>query len=55
MEKYSLVGVSMNSYESKHLPFGVGDETRKFAVVTFMRGGLVAVVVTLIAGLLAAF
>jgi len=55
MEKYSLVGVSMNSYENKHLPFGVGDETRKFAVVTFMRGGLVAVVVTLIAGLLAAF
>jgi len=45
----------MKSLESRHLPFGIGDETRRFAVVTFMRGGLVSVAITLIAGLLAAF
>ena len=45
----------MNSIENKHLSFESGDHIRKFAVLTFMRGGLVSVGITLIAGLLAAF
>ena len=30
----------MNSIENKHLSFESGDHIRKFAVLTFMRGGL---------------
>ena len=50
-----LGGNFMNNIECKHLPFGIGDDIRRFAVITFIRGGLVSVAVTLVAGLLAAF
>ena len=40
--------------ESPHRPFAEGDPSRKFATLTFMRGALIAIGVTLLGGMLGA-
>ena len=36
------------------LPFGAGDPVRQFATILFIRGGLIAIAVTLVGGMLGA-
>ena len=52
MEPTDLVGVLMNT---NHRPFAEADPTRQFATFTFFRGGLIALAITLMGGILGAF
>ena len=53
-QPHEVLAPSVTGTELRILPFEDADPVRQFATITFLRGGLIAIAITLVGGLLGA-